>query len=131
MELIMAVELVEDARRLRRALESDGDEVTVSLSRSTAELVVRLVAAQALDQETAAVGRPREVSPNDAAAMMGVSRAQVRKLIDDGKLPFRMVGSHHRIRMDGIVRWLRIEDVRQAAAMAELMALQNELGLTE
>jgi excisionase family DNA binding protein len=73
----------------------------------------------------------REVSPTDAAAILGVSRAQVRKLIDDGKLPSRMVGSHRRIRLAAIEAWLDIEDARQEVAMAELMALQNELGLTE
>ncbi|MDR2253583.1 MAG: hypothetical protein LBD97_06975 [Bifidobacteriaceae bacterium] len=51
--------------------------------------------------------------------------------MDEGRLPFRRVGSHHRVRLDAVKAWLEIEDARQQAAMAELMALQNELGLTE
>jgi excisionase family DNA binding protein len=126
----MALLLLDDAKRLHRALETNSDEVTVSLSRETAELMARWVDAQAQGHEVVVTQGLREVSPTDAAAMMGMSRAQVRRLMDDGKLPFRMVGSHHRIRVDAIRRWLEIEDARQEVAMAELMALQNELGLT-
>jgi excisionase family DNA binding protein len=123
--------LIEDAKKLHHALETDGDEVTVSLSRETVEMMTRWVDAQTQGHEIVVTQGLREVSPTDAATMMGMSRAQVRKLMDDGKLPFRMVGSHHRIRVDAIKRWLDIEDARQEAAMADLMALQNELGLTE
>jgi excisionase family DNA binding protein len=38
-----------------------------------------------------------EVSPSEAAMMMGMSRPQVRKLLDEGVLSFHMVGTHHRI----------------------------------
>ena len=82
-------------------------------------------------QEVVVTQGLKEISPTEAAAMMGMSRAQVRKLLDDGALPFRMVGSHHRIRLDAVHRWLEVEDARQEAAMADLTALQNELGLTE
>jgi len=41
-----------------------------------------------------------------------------------------LVGSHYRIRLDAVNRWLEAEDARQEAAMADLMTVQNELGLT-
>jgi excisionase family DNA binding protein len=63
--------------------------------------------------------------------MLGMSRPQVRKLLDQGKLPYRLVGTHHRIPVNAIRAFLDIEAKRQHAAMAELVALQNELGLTE
>jgi hypothetical protein len=58
-------------------------------------------------------------------------RPQVRKLLDQGKLPYRLVGTHHRIPVSGINAFLDIERKRQHAAMAGLVALQNELGLLE
>ena len=123
--------LVRDAEALHAALDAAGDEVQVSVSRQTAELLACWMDAQVRGQEVVLTQGLHEVSPTEAALMMGMSRAQVRKLMDEGKLPFRMVGSHHRIRLDAVNRWLEIEDARQEAAMAELMALQNELGLTE
>jgi excisionase family DNA binding protein len=117
--------LIEDVNNLRDALRSSGNRVTVSLSRETAELVAGWMDAEAQGHEVVVTQGLSEVSPTDAAAMLGMSRAQVRKLMDAGKLPFRLVGTHHRIRVDAIKRWLKIEDARQEAAMAELMALQN------
>ena len=123
--------LVRDAEALHAALEQDGDEVSVSVSRQTAVLVTNWVDAQLRGQEVVVTQGLQEVSPTEAALMMGMSRTQVRKLLDEGSLPFRMVGSHHRIRLEAINQWLKIEDARQEAAMAELAALQNDLGLTE
>ncbi|MDR1212661.1 MAG: helix-turn-helix domain-containing protein [Propionibacteriaceae bacterium] len=123
--------LVEDAKRVHRALEEDHDQSAVVLSREALERIARWLDAEAQGHEVVVTQGTREVTPTDAAAMLGMSRAQVRKLMDQGKLPFRMVGAHHRIRLDAIDAWLRIEDARQEAAMAELMALQNELGLFE
>jgi excisionase family DNA binding protein len=69
----------------------------------------------------------QEVTPAEAAKLLGMSRPQVRKLIDEG----RLVGTHHRIPVAAINAFLDVESKRQHAAMAELVALQNELGLTE
>jgi hypothetical protein len=60
-----------------------------------------------------------------------MSRPQVRKLLDQGKLPFRLVGTRQRIPVAVVRAALDIESKRRRAAMAELVALQNELGLTE
>ena len=71
------------------------------------------------------------ITETEAAKILGMSRPQVRKLLDQGRLPYRLVGSHHRIPVSAINAFLDIESKRQHAAMAELIALQNELGLTE
>ncbi|MCL2490834.1 MAG: excisionase family DNA-binding protein [Propionibacteriaceae bacterium] len=123
--------LVRDAQAVHDALATGDDRVQISVSRQTAEMIDRWMDAETHGQQVVATKGLREVSPAEAAAMMGMSRTQLHKLLDDGTLPFRMVGSHHRIRLDAVNRWLDIEDARQEKAMAELMALQNELGLTE
>jgi excisionase family DNA binding protein len=127
----MSPVLEKDARRVHLALEANDDECTVLLSRQALERIAGWLDAEASGHTVVVTQGLQEVSPSEAAAMLGMSRAQVRKLMDKGRLPFRMVGSHHRIRADAIRVWLEIEDARQEAAMVELMALQNELGLAE
>ena len=123
--------LVRDSQAVHAALATGGQRVQISVERETAEMIARWMDAEARGQQVVATKGLREVSPAEAASMMGMSRAQLHKLLDDGVIPFRMVGSHHRIRLDAVNRWLEIEDARQSIAMAELSALQNELGLTE
>lgn len=60
-----------------------------------------------------------------------MSRPQVRKLMDLGLLEFRMVGTHHRVKVSSIVAYRDAEDERRDKALAAYAALQNELGLTE
>jgi len=127
----MSPVLTRDAESLNRALETDGDEVTVSLSRDTAEMLARIVEAQANGQEVVVTHSLREVSPAEAAVMLGMSRPQVRKIMERGALPYRMVGAHHRIAVEDVQSFLGAERIRRRQALAAFSALENELGLTE
>jgi hypothetical protein len=51
--------------------------------------------------------------------------------MDRGLLEFRKVGTHHRVRVSSIRAFLESERPRRREALAELAAVQNELGLTE
>lgn len=102
-----------------------------SLSRETAELVARVVDARARGQRVVFAHADEEVTPNEAAKLLGMSRPQVRKLIDQGALQFRMVGSHHRIGVTSIQNFLDEERSRRRAALGGLAHVQDELGLTE
>ena len=72
-----------------------------------------------------------EVTPAEAAALLGVSRPQVRKFMDEGKLGYRGVGAHHRIPLESIEAFRVWEREQRRAGMEELSRLQNELGLLE
>lgn len=127
----MSSVLERDAAVMHRALQSSDDVVSVSLSRETLEFMVRVVDAQAHGQEVVFSRVPDEISPADAARILRVSRPHVRKLMDRGDLPYRMVGSHHRIPVADLRRYQEAERVRRRTALAEYLALENELGLTE
>lgn len=72
-----------------------------------------------------------EVTPNEAAGPLGMSRPQVRTLMDRSVLEFRKVGAHHRIRVSSIQAFLDAERPRRQAALEDLAELRNDLGLTE
>ncbi|CUU55368.1 DNA binding domain-containing protein, excisionase family [Parafrankia irregularis] len=123
--------LLRDAEALHRALATSGGEVQVAFSRETAELVSRLLDARARGEELIATPRAAEVTPTEAAVLLGMSRPQVRKLMDRGLLQFRKVGTHHRVRVSSIRAFLENERPRRRDALTELAAIQNDLGLTE
>lgn len=123
--------LSRDADALHRALDGEGDEVKVSVSRETAEWLARIVDARSRGQRVVVTHGHAEVSPAEAAALLGASRPQVRKLMDEGKLGFRMVGAHHRIPIESIEAFKAWEREQMAKGMEELSRLQNELGLID
>jgi excisionase family DNA binding protein len=122
--------LMRDAAALHDALAEPGNEVNVALSRETAELMSRLVDARTRGDQIVVSPANAEVSPTEAAVLLAMSRPQVRKLMDRGLLESREVGTHHRIRVSSIRAFLESQRERRHEAMAELAALQNELGLT-
>jgi len=72
-----------------------------------------------------------EMTPTDAAAYLNVSRPYVVKLLDEGRIPFRMVGTHHRIATADLVTYKRITRARQEQAMEEMVREAEEMGLYE
>ncbi|MFE7506523.1 helix-turn-helix domain-containing protein [Promicromonospora sp. NPDC057488] len=122
--------LARDTAALHHALEQSGDEVSVHVSRSTAELLAQLIDARAQGR-LVITQTEDEVTPAQAATMLGISRPQVRRLMDQRVLEFRKVGTHHRIPIASVEAFRAVEHSRRASALAELADLQNELGLTE
>ncbi|UOE43378.1 helix-turn-helix domain-containing protein [Agromyces larvae] len=115
--------LPDDVQALREALEESPDDVTVtlSLSRRSAEKVLELLEAE---HSTGAVVVPVKdlFTTTEAAAMLGMSRPTLMKLVDAGIIEHVRVGSHHRIPMRSIVKYQRqrqAEHVETAAAVEE------------
>jgi len=72
-----------------------------------------------------------ELTPNDAADYLNVSRTFVLKLMDTGQIPFRRVGSHRRIRFGDLQEYEKGQRSRADAAMDEMARINQELGLYE
>ena len=123
--------LTRDADQLHRALAKGGDQVRLTVSRETAEWMARLVDARVEGQEVVLANALEEVTPTQAGRLLGMSRPQVRKLMDERRLDFRKVGTHHRITVTSIHAFLEGERRRRAPLLAELAQLQNDAGLVE
>ena len=106
-------------------------ELRLNVSRETAEWMARIVDAKVSGHDVMLTNSLGEVTPTQAAQLLGRSRPQVRKLMDDGKLDFRKVGTHHRITVASIQTYLAAERKRRAPILAELATLQNDAGLVE
>lgn len=56
----------------------------------------------------------RELTPNEAADLLNVSRTFVYKLIERGELPCRMVGAHKRIPLEAALAYKKAKRARWA-----------------
>jgi excisionase family DNA binding protein len=70
-----------------------------------------------------------EVTPNEAADILGVSRPHLVKLLDAGRIPFRRVGTHRRIRLDDLEEFREQERQARRKVLDELAAESERLGL--
>lgn len=124
--------LIHESQLLRDALasgSSDEVEVLLTLPRDAAELVLRVLEEQ---QRGGAVVLPagRDLTTTEAAEVLGVSRPHLTELLKAGVIAHHMVGSHRRVPSVALAVY-KAERDRRHAALAELMTVSDDLGLTE
>lgn len=70
-----------------------------------------------------------ELTTQEAANMMNVSRPHLVKLLEQEALPFHKVGTHRRIYLKDLLEYIENNDKARSQSLDELAALSQELGL--
>lgn len=99
----------------------DGQEQTISLPPAAASFFETLVSRMLSGERVAVLAEEQELSPTEAATILGVSRPLVVLRMDRGDLPFRYVGTHRRAALKDVLALKAKLDARQKAldALAE------------
>jgi len=106
-----------------------GSDDPLVLPRPTVEMFAAILAALAAGQGVQLMPVNAEVSTQQAAEMLNVSRPFLIGLLERGEIPFRLVGRHRRVRFEDVMDYLREDDSGRKDAADELTRLDQELGL--
>lgn len=121
--------LVALRRRPRRFTLPNG--ATVQLPKTAVDGLIEMLEAVAEGDAATVVRTPREVSTQQAATVLNVSRPTVVKLIDDGVLPSRKVGSHRRVTLTDLLVYRADMVARRRAVLDQMFRDADELGFYE
>ena len=104
----------------------DGTRESAEVSAAATGMIADLLEKASAAEEVALLIGDAEISPEDAAAILGISRPLVRRRMDVGDLPFRRIGTHRRLRLADVLA-LRRREAPIRAALEELRADTEDL----
>lgn len=70
----------------------------------------------------------REVTTQQAADLLNVSRQYLVRLLDEGRIPFRKTGKHRRLRIEDVLSFKETRDKDRRAGLRELSRMTQEFG---
>jgi excisionase family DNA binding protein len=114
---------------LRLRLPDDPGEGTVKLPASVVQMLIRILEEMARGNAVTLIPVHAELTTQEAADMLNISRPSLIQLLDEGKIEYRKVGTHRRIRFEALMAYKRRVDADRRAALAELAAYDQEIGI--
>ncbi len=115
--------------RLTVRLAADGTDATVTVPGDALRLLVDVLAQIANGNAVTVAPVHAELTTQQAADLLNVSRPYLVKLLEEEKIPFRRVGNRRRVMLSNLITYKRIDDAERATAADHLTAEAQRLGL--
>lgn len=109
------------ARASRDRFELRGEDGRVaSLSAPMVSLIERAAKMVAEGTAVDVLARDKELTSQQAAALLGVSRQYLVRLLDRGEIAFTRTGNHRRVRSTDVLAYLERRDAGRREALAAI-----------
>ena len=112
-----------------RILAADDSEETVTIPAAAFRLLGDILTEMAKGNGVTMIPVHAELTTQQAAEILNVSRPFLIGLVDEGKIPARKVGTHRRIRLQDLLQYKRQTEQARLKALDELAEQAQELGM--
>jgi excisionase family DNA binding protein len=109
--------------------DGEGRSVSVTVPREAFELFLEVLGQMANGNAVTIVPIHAELTTQQAADVLNVSRPFLVSMLDEGKIPFRLVGTHRRVRVADLVEYKQKDEAHRKAVLDELTAEAEKHGL--
>ena len=101
---------------------------SIPLPESVFYVLERVAEVMARGDSITVVPVGREVTTQQAADLLNVSRQYLVRLLDEGRIPFRKTGKHRRVRIEDVLSFKQTRDRDRRAGLRELSRMTEEFG---
>ena len=105
------------------------DDKELILPQAATRLIQHLLTEMANGNAVTLIPIHAELTTQEAADFLNVSRPHLVRLLEQKKMPFHMVGTHRRIRFEDLMVFKANFEKKRREAMDELAIQAQELGL--
>lgn len=101
----------------------------IELPQSVCRVLIAAVEHLRRHESVCVLSPDQELSTQEAANMLSISRPYVVRLVDSGVIPGRRVGSHRRLRLEDVERYRMERDQRRRSNLHAMVREAEDQGL--
>ena len=120
---------VQTADPLQLRMLDDPTGGTVKLPATAVRMLIHILEEMARGNAVTLIPVHAELTTQEAADMLNISRPSLIQLLDEGKIEYRRVGTHRRVRFEALMVYKRRAEAERRAVLAELAAYDQEIGI--
>lgn len=117
------------SKRAAALVNSDGQHI--ALPPEVADALVHVAAALVRGEAVTIAPVHTELTTQEAADLLGISRPTLIKLLEDGEIPYTRPRRHRRIKLADVDAYRRRQAVQRRQALEEMSNLAERLGQSE
>ncbi|GKX57089.1 excisionase [Leminorella grimontii] len=110
-------------------LDADSKTHTIELPTSALTMLIDILGELAAGNAVQIVPVHAELTTQEAANMLNVSRPHMVKLLEEGKLPFHKTGRHRRVLFADLMAYKKARERESLDAMQALAEQAQDLGM--
>ena len=114
---------------LRVKVQHKKMETEITLPQAVVNLLVDALAQIARGNSVSLIPTNAELTTQQAADLLNVSRPYLIKVLEERKIPSRKIGKHRRVLVEDLMRYKAISDARREKALSELAKQAQELDM--
>ena len=109
--------------------QKDHKTETIELPRAVVGLLMRILTEMAEGNAITLMPIHAELTTQQAASILGVSRPFLIKQMKENKIPYRQIGTHRRVRFQDLLEYKNRIDASRAKVLEDLAAEAQELNM--
>lgn len=110
-----------------KLVDPDGGEI--ELPQSVFQVLKQIIYYMMRGRAIFIVPENKELTTQEAAEFLCVSRPYLIKLLENGRVPYTKVGSHRRVRFVDLMRYQRKREKERNEGLEEIARISQETGL--
>lgn len=107
------------------------DGATIELPAEVYEVLRDVIDAMASGHAIAVAPRDQQMTTQQAAELLGISRPTLVRLLTDGEIPYTQPGRHRRVRLADVLDYQQRSHTAAREGLKELVEISEDAGLYE